>query len=273
MAADRPPKVYPATAENDVEAPPPPPPASTAPLIPPNSPKSSEATPLQPSNVDVAYPPAPPRNIAVSYLDPPKRRSGCCGSCLGRCLCCILSVILVALVIVGILVAVFFLAFQPKLPHYSVNTLRISSFNLASNGALSATFEVNVTAINPNHHIGIYYLSGSNADVWYEGQELSQGTLPVFYQGHENTTVLDVSLSGQTNNGTALVSSAEQELKENGGVGLEMRARVKVKVKLGKLKLMKMKFKVHCYLVVDSLQTETDIGVSSSSCHIKPIFI
>ncbi|GAB2277709.1 hypothetical protein Dimus_012412 [Dionaea muscipula] len=263
-------------AGEDVEAPQPPaaPPSATAPLIPPDTTKSDKvgspasAGPLPPSDF-YTYPPPPRRTIPPSYSDPPKRRRG---SCLCRCLCCTFSLILFVLVIIGILVGVLYLVFHPKIPSYSINTLRITSFNLTNDGSLSATFDVDVAARNPNKRIGIYYDGGSQIGVWYEGAELCQGQLPVFYQGHKNTTVFQVGLTGQTQNGTALVAAVQEELQQSGGVPLVIRGKVRVSPKLGKWKLMKMKFKVTCDLVIDSFSTSSDISVKSSHCKIRPKF-
>ncbi|GMG99529.1 hypothetical protein Nepgr_001369 [Nepenthes gracilis] len=252
----------------DVEAPPPPPPPGSpppsAPLLPANTTTSEKGYPAAPA----PYPPPIQRTIPLAYSRPPKRRN-----CFCRCLCFLFSLLLLLLLIIGVIVGIFFLVFHPKIPKYSINSLRITDFNLGNDGSLSATFDVNITAWNPNKKIGIYYEGGSHVTVWYEDTELCQGSLPSFYQGHRNTTVMDVALSGETQNATALVSSVQEEQQQEGSIPLVIRGKVPIKIKVGKLKLMKMKFKVKCGLTVASLSASDDeIRISSSSCKIRPHF-
>ncbi|KAL5101663.1 hypothetical protein RYX36_005990, partial [Vicia faba] len=84
--------------------------------------------PLYPRNTsksDGRDPPIPKRHFPVRHSQPPKKKRSCC---------C-----------------------RPKLPKYSVDRLRIAQFNLSDNNNLFVTFDVIVTARNPNKKIGIYY--------------------------------------------------------------------------------------------------------------------
>ncbi|GFY87773.1 hypothetical protein Acr_05g0014120 [Actinidia rufa] len=180
------------------------------------------------------YPPFR-RTIPMSNLKPPKTRS-----CLCRCLCWILSLLTLLLLIVGIIAAIIYFVFQPKIPKYSIDGLKITEFNLSNDMSLSATFNVNnITARNPNKKIG-----------------------------HRNTTVLDVALTGQTQNATDLLQSLQAQ-QQTGSIPLRLRARVPVRIKLGSLKLMKWKFLVRCNLVVDSLTANNVIRISSSKCKFR----
>ncbi|ONI20208.1 hypothetical protein PRUPE_2G003300 [Prunus persica] len=77
--------------------------------------------------------------------------------------------------------------------------------------SLSATFDVSITARNPNKKIGIYYEGGSRLNVWYTGTKLCEGGLPKFYQGHRNTTQLVVQLIGQNPDASGLLSTLQQQ--------------------------------------------------------------
>uniref|UniRef100_A0A5B6Z9C7 Late embryogenesis abundant protein LEA-2 subgroup domain-containing protein n=1 Tax=Davidia involucrata TaxID=16924 RepID=A0A5B6Z9C7_DAVIN len=241
---------------HDTEAPQTP----TAPLFPRNSSKSDRGG--HPAVVE-QHPPFR-RTIPVAYSDPPKKRSSCCR----KCLCWTTCLILLQIIVIGIMAAIIFLVFRPKLPKYSIDGLRITQFNLNNDMSLYATFNVNITARNPNKKIGIYYESGSRLSAYYNGAKLCEGSLPKFYQGHRNTTVLDVALTGQTQNGTELLSSLQAQ-QQTGSIPLRLRARVPVRIKLGKLKLMKVKFLVRCSLVVDSLSADDAISITSSSCKFR----
>lgn len=159
--------------------------------------------------------------------------------------------------------------FRPKLPKYSIDKLRITEFNLTGSDDLSATFNVEITASNPNKKIGIYYEGGSRIEALYEETKLCEGSLPKFYQGHRNTTSLDLPLSGQAQNASGLISRLRQQEQETGNVPLNLRVKQPVRVKLGKLKLFKVKFRVSCTLLVDSLNADNDIRIQSSSCKFR----
>ncbi|XVF63302.1 hypothetical protein PTKIN_Ptkin09bG0077000 [Pterospermum kingtungense] len=241
----------------DVEAPPQTSP--TAPLV-------AKGT-LKSDNGDVPVEKYPPfrRTYPAMNSKPPRKRSCCC-----KCLCWSLCLLLLLIVIVAVTVGILFLVFQPKLPKYSIDRLAITRFNLSSvDSSLSATFDVTITARNPNKRIGIYYEGGSYLDVWYTGTKLCEGSMPKFYQGHRNTTVLVLPLSGQIQNGTGLVTSLQQQQQNTGNIPLRLRVNQPVRVKLGKLKLMKVKFLVRCRLVVDALAANDAITIQNSSCKFR----
>ncbi|XP_057955189.1 NDR1/HIN1-like protein 6 [Malania oleifera] len=216
-----------------------------------------------PAEQELQYPPFR-RNIPVMHSKPPKRRGCCC-----RCLCWTVCLLLVLIVVICAVLGILYLVFQPKLPKYSVDSMRITQFNMGNDMSLSATFNVTVTARNPNKKIGIYYENGSHLSAWYTGTKLCEGTFPKFYQGHRNTTVLNLALTGQTQNASDLLTTVQQEQQSTGSIPLNLRAKVPVRVKLGKLKLMKVKFRVRCRVLVDSLTADNSITIKSSSCKFR----
>ncbi|KAL4334950.1 hypothetical protein GQ457_07G020070 [Hibiscus cannabinus] len=245
----------------DIESPPHASP--TAPLVPVGSTKSDHAYP-----VDVHQPNISHGHGTVPVINrpkPPKRRR----SCWCRCLCWTLSILLLLIVIIGIIVGILFLVFRPKLPDYSIDGLEVTQFIPSSNSSLSASLNVNITARNPNRRIGIYYQGGSRITVWYSGTQLVRGAIPKFYQGHRNTTVLVLPMSGEIQNGTDLLASLQQQQQQTGNIPLLLRARQPVRIKLGSLKLPEMKFRVRCRLVVDALSANNPIRISRSSCSFR----
>lgn len=184
-------------------------------------------------------------------------------------MCWTFLTIILTVVAIGITIGILFLVFKPKFPKYSVDKLQVAQFNLSNDGSLSATFDVTITARNPNEKIGLYYESGSSIGVSYDGTQLCEGALPKFYQGHENTTQLVVALSGQTQNATSLLSSLQQQQQQTGHVPLNLRVDQPIKIKLGQLKLPKLKFRVKCTLKVDSVAANDVISIQDSSCKFK----
>ncbi|KHN24686.1 NDR1/HIN1-like protein 6 [Glycine soja] len=208
----------------------------------------------------------PHRTFPVMHSKPPKRRRSCC--C--RFMCWTLSILLILIIAIAITIGILYLVFRPKLPKYSVDQLRISQFNVSDNNTLYATFNVAITARNPNKKIGIYYEGGSHISAWYMETQLCEGSLPKFYQGHRNTTVLDLPLTGQAHDANGLVNRIQEQLQQTNNVPLNLKVNQPVRVKLGKLKLFKVKFRVRCKLEVDNiLGASNDIRISRSSCKFK----
>ncbi|XP_072970556.1 NDR1/HIN1-like protein 6 [Typha angustifolia] len=198
-------------------------------------------------------------------LQPPskKKRSRCF-----RCLCWSLLALVLLILLIGAIVGILYLVFRPKIPKYSVDRLTISDFSVDANLTAHATFNVTVTGRNPNRRIGIYYEDGSSLSAWYNGTSLCAGEFPVFYQGHRNTTVVDVILNGETKLDGGLITDLQQQ-QEKGFIPLAVKGDVPIKVKFGSWKLVKLTAKVRCNVVINSLTSGSRISLRSSSCTFK----
>ncbi|CAN4085374.1 unnamed protein product [Withania somnifera] len=242
----------------DMEAPPPQPTTAPRLLVPQGSFKSEKGDPTrhqQPINQQFR------RTNPVMYSRPPSKKRSCC--C--KCICWTISLIVLLLIIIAAISGILYLVFKPKIPHYSVDNLRISDLRLNFDMSLYAKFNVRITAVNPNKKIGIYYEKGSHLSVWYKNTELCKGSLPKFYQGHQNRTVLEVALTGQSQYGNTLMS-AIQEAAQTGRIPLDLKIEVPVSVKLGMLKLRKVRIMGDCLLIVDSLSTNSLVRIKASTC-------
>ncbi|KAL5816059.1 hypothetical protein ACOSQ3_024437 [Xanthoceras sorbifolium] len=247
----------------NVEAPP------TAPLVPRGSALSEKGTTSRSSSTQQQqHPPLQQHAIPVMHsLNPPKKVGyGSCSCC--KCIYWTISVLVLLLIIIAATVGTIYLVFQPKLPKYSVDSLRISDLRLNFDLSLYAKFDVKITANNPNKKIGIYYEKGGRLSVSYTKTKLCEGSLPKFYQGHRNITKLDVSLTGQTQYGNTLMN-ALQEQQQTDRIPLDLKVDAPVAIKLGKLKLRKVRILGGCLLVVDSLTTNNAISIKASNCRFK----
>lgn len=203
-------------------------------------------------------------NASVPEIRPvPPKRSCCC-----KCLCWTISILILLLISIGITCGILYYIFRPKVPNYAIDKLKITKFGLNYDATLYAEFHVRITARNPNEKIGIFYEKGGQLSVWFTDTQLCEGYLPRFYQGHRNTTVLDVTLSGETESGGTLMK-ALQEQQQTGSIPLDLKVDVPVAVKVGKLKLKKVRFLVGCNLVVDSLTANNLISIKTSNCRFN----
>ncbi|KAJ0242993.1 NDR1/HIN1-like protein 6 [Hirschfeldia incana] len=209
-----------------------------------------------------------PTKMSMPYvpLAPPRKRGR---SCCCRCVCCTLCLLLLLVVAVGATIGILYLVFKPKLPDYSIDRLQLTQFALNQDSSLSTSFNVTINATNPNENIGIYYEDESKITVWYKEDKLSEGSLPKFYQGYENTTMIYVEMTGQTQNATGIMTTLDEQQQTTGSIPLELRVNQPVRIKFGKLKLMEVRFLVSCGVFVDSLTANGVIKIQSSSCKFR----
>ncbi|KAL2325242.1 hypothetical protein Fmac_024300 [Flemingia macrophylla] len=233
------------------EAAPPP----TTPLVPPGSSRSEKGIPLH------HHPPV--RAIPGATFPIPRK-----GSCFCKCICWTISLLVLLLIIIVASVGILYLVFKPKLPDYSVDTLSISDLRLNFDMSLYAKFDVRITANNPNKKIGIFYEKGGRLSVWYTNTRLCEGSLPQFYQGHQNKTMLNVSLTGQVQSGSTLMTALQQQ-QQTGRVPLDLKVHAPVSIKLGRLKLRKVSVLGECMLVVDSLASNNLVSIKASNCKFR----
>lgn len=143
----------------------------TAPLVPRAASRSEHGDPSK-----EPFTQRPQRFVPLA---PPKKRRSCC--C--RCVCYTLCSLLLLIVVVGATIGILYLVFKPKLPDYSIDRLQLTRFTLNQDSSLSTSFNVTITAKNPNEKIGIYYEDGSKITVWYRETQLSNGTSLSVYSG------------------------------------------------------------------------------------------
>jgi len=225
------------------------------PLVPPGSSRSEKVIHVPPPLLHQHAMPA----INSSN---PKR------SCFCKCICWTISLLLLLLIIIAATAGALYLIFKPKLPNYSVDTLRISDLRLNFDLSLYAKFDVKITATNPNKKIGIYYEKGGKLSVLYTNTKLCEGSLPKFYQGHQNKTVLNVSLTGQVQSGNTLMAALQQQ-QQTGRIPLDLNIHAPIAIKFGRLKLKKVKVLGRCQLVVDSLSSNNLVSIKASNCNFK----
>lgn len=225
------------------------------PLVPPGSSRSEKV---------IHVPPPLLHQHAMPAINSSKPKR----SCFCKCICWTISLLFLLLIIIAATAGALYLIFKPKLPDYSVDTLRISDLRLNFDLSLYAKFDVKITATNPNKKIGIYYEKGGKLSVLYTNTKLCEGSLPKFYQGHQNKTVLNVSLTGQVQSGNSLMTALQQQ-QQTGRIPLDLNIHAPIAIKFGRLKLKKVKVLGRCQLVVDSLSSNNLVSIKASNCNFK----
>ncbi|KAL9679390.1 hypothetical protein QQ045_017249 [Rhodiola kirilowii] len=185
-----------------------------------------------------------------------RHRSGgsscCCNpfSCLCSCIFnLVFKLILTVIVILGLIVLILWLIFRPNPLKFNVTDASLTQFDLA-NSTLKYNLDFNVSVRNPNSRIGIYY-DVIEANAYYKDSRFSTVNLTPFYQGHKNTSHLQMVFKGQQVITVDSGKFASEKATQVFNVELRMRLRVRFRlIQLLKIRVGKFKGKVDCELSV-----------------------
>ncbi|CAN6244428.1 unnamed protein product [Urochloa humidicola] len=216
--------------------------------------------------------PPPSPTAAASNKPPRKKKKNQHQKRLCGCCCRLAFFTLLAAALAAALVGALYLALDPKLPRYTVNSLNVTAFGLDSDLTARARFEASVRFENPNRRIGIRYEAGSSLSVWFGGYRLSEGALPAFYQGHGDAATVRVAMDEAKLQGTGVVEAMRHVNGEGDGGGelpLVFRGEVPVRVKVGPVTTAKVTPRVRCDLVLDRLATEGSVRVKKMDCKLS----
>ncbi|XP_052208008.1 NDR1/HIN1-like protein 6 [Diospyros lotus] len=191
----------------------------------------------------------------------PKKGGG--GSCCLKCICCCYCLLFLTIFILAGITIYLYTFFNPKMPNYQVNGLNVTTFSLQQDFSLLTEFVVSVRAENPNDRIGFIYGRDSAAVVTYRDSKLCSGKLPSFEQGHNNVTLMNVTMKGKSEFGNGLQEALMQN-KNSGKIPLLVQVKVPVSVVVADSPLRQFLVFVNCSLVVDNLSPNKKIRILSS---------
>ncbi|XP_020581443.1 NDR1/HIN1-like protein 3 [Phalaenopsis equestris] len=171
------------------------------------------------------------------------RSSACCCDPCGCLLCSLFKLIFSIIITLGIIVLILWLVFRPNELKVAVEDAKLTSFDLSNSSNLNYNLSLSISIRNPNRRISIYY-DQIEAVALYDGSRFGyDGSLPVFFQGHKNTTVISPRFGGQAVSLGAVSGTYEREKKEgNFYVDVKLNARIRLKVKFVKVGHFKPKF-------------------------------
>lgn len=196
-----------------------------------------------------------------------RRRDPCC-----RCAAWFCGLLVALILAIGIAVLVFFLVVHPKAPKYNVMDVRLQSFSVspASDGStfvLNALTTYEVEARNPNRKIGIYY-DTINIDVLSEGVVIGEGSIPPFYQGHRNTTVIIGDLRASNVPLESTVGNSLLNAQRSGRIPLYVAVDVRARIKIGSWRSPHFWVRVRCDVSVNP-DVASGSQVVSKKCQVK----
>ncbi|XP_018851217.1 NDR1/HIN1-like protein 10 [Juglans regia] len=212
------------------------------------------------------YGPAVPPPNRYYHRHGSSRGCGCCG-----CLFSLLFKLIVSVaIVVGLAVLIFWLIVRPNRVKFHVTDASLTQFNFTTNNnTLHYNLSLDINVRNPNKKIGIYY-DRIEARAYFEDQRFSTVTLPPFYQGHKNTTVLSPVFKGQQVVLLGAEGLSELNSDKSGGVfDVDVKLYLRIRFKLGKVKSWRMRPKIKCDLKVPlSSNGKVAVGFQTTKCDI-----
>jgi hypothetical protein len=168
-----------------------------------------------------------------------------------------LSAMIVSFVVIGVVVLVLWLVLRPRLPDFSVESLSLSKFSVASNSSsITGTWNVRFAVFNPNKKMSISY-DVVDSGLLYKSETISQTRLPPFKQGKRNQTVVDAAFSAaDTYVGTRVASDIVGE-RARGSVSFNVEVQARVQFRTGGWRVRSRWLRVWCQGLA--------VGLSSNS--------
>ncbi|XP_052207991.1 NDR1/HIN1-like protein 6 [Diospyros lotus] len=152
---------------------------------------------------------------------------------------------------------------QAQEPNYQVNGLNVTTFILQQDFSLLTEFVVSVKAKNPNDRIGFIYGHNSAAVVTYRDSKLCSDKLLSFEQGHNNITLMNVTMKGKSEFDNGLQKALMQN-KNCRKIPLLVQVKVPVSIVVANSPLRHFLVFVKCSLVIDNLSPNKKIRILSS---------
>ncbi|KAI0491523.1 hypothetical protein KFK09_025783 [Dendrobium nobile] len=180
---------------------------------------------------------------ARTYRSVGGRSSDCCCNPCSCLICTLLKFIFAVVITLGIIFLIIWLIFRPNELKVFVEDANLTTFNLNNSSTLNYNLSLAISIRNPNRRISIYY-DQIEAIALYDGNRFGyDGSLPVFFQGHKNTTVISPRFAGQAVSLGAVNGTYAREKGEgNFYFDVKLNARIRLKVKFVKVGHFKPKF-------------------------------
>ncbi|KAK4370632.1 hypothetical protein RND71_010107 [Anisodus tanguticus] len=157
----------------------------------------------------------------------------------------VIAILVASTIITGTILFVIWLVILPRIPEFQVDSLIISNLNL-SNSLITANWDLNFTARNPNKKITLYYDEIASA-IFYHSLSIADTTVPPFFMDKVNETAHKVSFvaSGAYVEKWAF-DGMGKERTEKGSVGFNVRMVARVSFKAGAWRARKRYLRVYC---------------------------
>ncbi|KAK4762330.1 hypothetical protein SAY87_013683 [Trapa incisa] len=159
-------------------------------------------------------------------------------------------------VITGCIFFIVWLVLRPRIPEFSVQSVKVSNFSVVDTMRVSGTWQVGLLAANPNKKMKISY-DNINAGLYYKSEFITITRIPPFDQGTRNQTALDVFFSADN---AYVITRAVNELNSDrakGNVAFQIKGMAWVRFSSGWWRVRRRELRFWC--------VDLAVGLSSSS--------
>lgn len=205
----------------------------------------------------------------------PRRRSSCSPCYI---LTVMFSILVILVILSGLVVLVFYAVFEPRMPVYSVQNVRIAELNVTdrAGGPISSPSDLHdpvlntdiaftIRAQNPNSKLGIHYQNVS-VYVAYQGTTFAQSQIAPFYQGSNSTTDVVADMKATNSPLSQSQGQALQTAITNNDVPLFARITVKGALQIGSWTTPSMWIHVVCNVRASPPTAPQGAQLLSKSC-------
>lgn len=159
-------------------------------------------------------------------------------------------------VITGCIFFIVWLVLRPRIPEFTVQSVKVTNFSVVDSQHVSGTWQVGLLVMNPNKKMKISY-GTMETSLFYKSEFISITRIPPFDQGTRNQTALGTFFSADN---AYVAASAVNDLnsdKAKGTVPFRIRAQAWVRFRSGWWRARSRVLRVLC--------EDLEVGISSSS--------
>lgn len=181
-------------------------------------------------------------------------------------MCClwITAIVVILIVLAAIAAAVLWLLYRPQEPKFSVSSLQISKLSVTKNTHLASEVNLQLTAKNPNKKVTFVY-DDFNVQISSGDADLVGGSVPGFFQGKKNTTIVKADLKTPDSVLAASDATKLKSAQSKGKITVDVDIDSHITAKLGKFKTQKIKMKVKCAKVPAVISKTKKTSTSADS--------
>lgn len=193
-------------------------------------------------------------------------------NCVCSLIACVIGLLISLAVFVCFASLIVWIMLRSNAVKFQIHEAQLSQFNLdLENNNLNYNLSLNLSIRNSKSSLGIHY-DKFEANVYYMNQRLgSSVSMPLFYQGHKNTTVLVALFEGQ--HLVLLDRNGRNKFEDDMKIGvyrIDVKLKINFRVMILHLVTWPMKPIVRCHLRVplSSSNSSGGFGFQSTKCHV-----
>ncbi|KAK4784909.1 hypothetical protein SAY86_001598 [Trapa natans] len=167
-----------------------------------------------------------------------------------------LVVVIAFFIITGCIFFIVWLVFRPRIPEFSVQSVKVSNFSVVDTMHVSGTWQVGLLLVNPNKKMKISY-GTINAELYYNSEFITLTLIPPLDQDTRNQTALDALFSADNAYVQPRAVSDLNSDRAKGNVAFQIKGEARIRFSSGWWRVRRRELRFWC--------VDLAVGLSSSS--------